>query len=194
MTDAQNDGPQGIGRWERRSLHLVFGGPASWWVPMARAVGVHVEPPLAVDDTVLADAERSALEASRRFGPGLAATAISVAALIPWLPIQRDVLEPIGHMEFHAIADGLLASGASFTTAVAWGSVMLLGISLAAGLFNLLVFGGIPLYFLRRCTVAAAPAVAVALAQGDTALDGPQAARYPRLALAAERMLYPRGR
>jgi len=122
---------------------------------------VRVEPPLSVDDTVLADAERSALEASRRFGPGLAATAVSVAALIPWLPVQERLLEPIG---------------------------------LAAGLLDLLVFGGIPLYFLRRCTEAAAPAVAVALAQGDEALDGPQAERYPRVALAAERILYPRGR
>lgn len=194
MADAQNDDPHGIGRWERHSLYLVFGGPVSWWLAMAHAVGVRVDPPVTVDDTVLADAERSALEASRRFGPGLVATAISVAALIPWLPVQRGLLEPIGHLEFHAVADVLLASGASFTTAVAAGSVMLLGISLAAGLLNLLVFGGIPLYFLRRCTVAAAPAVAVALAQGGEALDGLQAVRYPRVALAAERILHPRGR
>ena len=60
--------------------------------------------------------------------------------------------------------------------------------------FTAAVFGGIPLVLLRRCTVAAAPAVSVAMTQGDAAFAADQAAAYPRVAFAAERILYPRGR
>jgi hypothetical protein len=54
--------------------------------------------------------------------------------------------------------------------------------------------GGVPLYFLWRCTCSAAPAVVIAIAQGDSALEGPQAEAYPRVAYAAECPLYPRKR
>lgn len=42
--------------------------------------------------------------------------------------------------------------------------------------------GGVPLCFLWRCTCSAAPAVVIAIAQGDAALEGPQAEAHPRVA------------
>ena len=51
--------------------------------------------------------------------------------------------------------------------------------------------GCVPLGFLWRCTCSAAPAVAIAIAQGDAAFEGPQAEGCPCVAYAAERILYP---
>lgn len=190
-TDAR---PRAIGRAEEWSLRLVFGGPVSLWVPLARLVGVRVDPSPAIDAALLADAEAGAELAGRRFGAGLAATAIGTAGLLLWLPVQTRLLEPLTHGGFHAIAEGVLEGGGSFPAALAVASAALLLTGLLVGLANAAVFGGIPLALLRRCTVAAAPAVSIAMAQGDEATRGTQAEAYPRVAYAAERILYPRGR
>lgn len=187
-------GPRAIGRSEEWSLRLVFGGPVALWVPLARVVGVKVCPAPAIDDAVLAEAEAGAVVAARRFGPGLLAVTVATVGLFAWMPVQTRMLGPVLERGFYTIADGLLDGGASLGVAGAVGVLAVLLIAVAAGLANAAVFGGVPLMLLRRCTMAAAPAVSVALAQGDEATQGAQAEAYPRVAYAAERILYPRGR
>mgnify|MGYP001080718248 CR=1 FL=1 len=194
MSVPSDDTPRAIGRSEECSLRLVFGGPVSLWVPLARLVGVTVDLQPSVDEELLARAEAGAELAGRRFGPGLLATTIATVGLFFWMPLQNRMLEPVMHSGFHTIAGGVLAGGAPFWVAIVVAGATLLVIGLVAGLANAAVFGGVPLVLLRRCTVAAAPAVSVAMAQGDEATRGAQAERYPRVAYAAERILYPRGR
>lgn len=186
--------PRAIGRGEEWSLRLVFGGPVSLWVPLARVVGVKVDPAPAIDDAVLARAEAGAELAGRRFGAGLLATTLCTAGLFVWMPVQTRLLEPVMYSSFHTVFERMLAGGAPFGVALIVPGAVLFMIGLSAGLANAAVFGGVPLMLLRRCTVAAAPAVSVAIAQGDEATRGAQAETYPRVAYAAERILYPRGR
>lgn len=193
-TAAAPHAPCAIGAAERAWLRLVFGGPVSLWIPLARLVGVVVERDVAVDERRLAHAEAEAAEAARRFPAGLIAVTVGVAGLLLWLPAERAIVEPYSGMLFERIAIGLKAGGASFWTAMVVTSAILMVASLGVGLLNALVFGGVPLYFLRRCTCSAAPAVAIAIALGDAAIDGPHAGAYPRVAYAAERILHPRGR
>lgn len=186
--------PRAIGRSEEWSLRLVFGGPVSLWVPLARLVRVKVETPAEVDSALLERAEAGAELAGRRFGPGLLAVTVATVGLFAWMPVQTRMLEPVTHEGFHTVAEGVLAGGGPYWLAIVVAGVMLLVIGVVTGLANAAVFGGVPLLLLRRCTVAAAPAVSVALAQGDAATQGAQAEAYPRVAYAAERILYPRGR
>lgn len=183
-----------IGRGEELSLRLVFGGPVSLWVPLARLVGVRVEAPEVVDDTLLADAEAGAVLAARRFGPGLVAAALGTIGLLAWLPIELRLMGPYLEGGFELMVYRIEQAGGPFALAMAVPSVAVLVVALLAGLANAAVFGAVPLLLLRRCTQAAAPAVAIAMAQGDKAFAEPQAASYPRVAYAAERILYPRGR
>lgn len=185
---------QDIGRTERWKLRLVFGGPVSWWVPLARLVGVKVSGEAAVDDESLAHAEAGALLAGQRFGAGLAATTVFVVALLAVLPAQGRLIESLSEGVFHAICARVELNGGSWALADALASLAVIAVGLSVGMLNAAVFGGVPLVLLRRCAQAAAPAVAVAMTQGDDAIDGPQAETYPRVALAAEHMLYPRGR
>lgn len=186
--------PRAIGRTEEWSLRLVFGGPVSLWVPLAKLVGVRVDPAPTIDDALLADAEAGAELAGKRFGIGLIAVTAATVGLFVWMPLQTRLLEPLMHTGFHAVAEGVFDGSGSFFAAVSIASLTMLVIGLAAGLANAAVFGAVPLLLLRRCTVAAAPAVSIALAQGDAATRGAQAEAYPRVAYAAERILYPRGR
>lgn len=179
---------------ERAWLRLVFGGPVRLWIPMARLVGVKVERDIEVDDTVLAIAEHGAIEAARRFPAGLLATALGVVGLLLWLPVERGLLEPHTTRWFDVLAEGLMRDGMTFSLAMLVTSAALVGVGVFVGMANAAVFGALPLFILRRCTCAAAPAVSVAIIQGDAAIDGPQAAEYPRIAYAAEHILYPRGR
>lgn len=186
--------PHAIGRSEEWSLRLVFGGPVSLWVPLAHLMGVTVTPAEQVDAEMLARAEAGAELAGRRFGLGLLAATLGTAGLFFWMPVQTRLLDPFMHAGFHTVADGVLDGSGSFFAAVSVASLTMLVIGLVAGLANAAVFGAVPLLLLRRCTVAAAPAVSIALAQGDDATQGAQAEAYPRVAYAAERILYPRGR
>lgn len=183
-----------IGRTERTWLRLVFGGPVALWVPLARLVGVRVARDIAVDDALMADAEAGASEAARRFPAGLLAATAGVVGLLLWLPVERGLLEPYSVRWFDLLARRLLDGGMPFWSAMFVTSTALLGVGAAVGIANALVFGAVPLLVLRRCTSVAAPAVAVAIAQGDLVIDGPDASRYPRVAYAAERILYPKGR
>lgn len=194
MEAATGREPRPIGRTERVWLRLVFGGPVALWVPLARLVGVKVARDITVDDALLSDAEAGASEAARRFPAGLFAATAGVVGLLLWLPVERVMLEPYTTRWFDLIARRLTESGVSFWPAMMVTSTALLGVGVAVGIANALVFGAIPLLVLRRCTSVAAPAVAVAIAQGDAAIDGPGASAYPRVAYAAERILYPRGR
>lgn len=183
-----------IGRTERTWLRLVFGGPVSLWIPLARLVGVPVERGIEVDDVVLARAEAGASEAARRFPAGLFAASLSVVAVLAWLPVEIALLEPYTHVWFHRLAYAATDSGAPDWAALVLASAMLMGVGTLVGLGNAIVFGALPLWVLRCCTLVAAPAVAIAIEQGDAAIDGQQAITYPRVAYAAERILYPRGR
>lgn len=194
MSAADRTIPPAISRREELSLRLVFGGPVSLWVPLARLVGVRVDPEPTVDAALLASAEAGAELAGRRFGLGLLAATLGTVGLLVWLPVQTRLLEPLTHGGFHTIAGGILDGGGSMAVALAVASLALVVSGLVVGLANAAVFGVIPLALLRRCTVAAAPAVSVAMAQGDAATCGEQAEAYPRVAYAAERILYPRGR
>lgn len=186
--------PRAIGRAEEWSLRLVFGGPVALWVPLARLVRVRVDPQPTINSALLAEAEAGAELAGRRFGAGLLATTVGTAGLLLWLPVQTRLLKPLMGRGFHAITDGVLDGGGSFPVALAVAVAAVMVSGLIVGLTNAAVFGGIPLALLRRCTVAAAPAVSIAIAQGDEATRGEQAEAYPRVAYAAERILYPRGR
>ncbi len=186
--------PHAIGRTEGWSLRIVFGGPVSLWVPLARLVGVKVDTAAAIDDATLAEAETGAWLAGRRFGAGLAATTACMVALFAWIPVQARLMGPYTASGFHGIAGDILGGGGPDWLAVTVASVTMLVVGLLTGLLNAAVFGGIPLLLLRRCTVAAAPAVSIAMTQGDQAFDAEQAAEYPRVAFAAERIPYPRGR
>ncbi len=183
--------PCTIGHAEGWSLRLVFGGPVSLWVPLARFVGVKVDAATGVDAARLADAEVGAWIAGRRFGAGLVATTVCTVGLFMWIPIQTRLTESFTHAGFHSIAGGVLDGGWPFWTAIAIASTATLVVGLAAGLLNAVVFGGIPLVLLRRCTLAAAPAVSIAMTQGDDAFSKEQAAIYPRVAFAAEHILHP---
>lgn len=187
-------GNQPISRVERAWLRLVFGGPVSLWVPLARLVGVKVDRAADVDDALLASAEAGAREAARRFPAGLLATAACVLGVFVWLPVERGLLEPYTTGWFDVLAYRLLGDGVSFWLAMLVASAAIIGVSVVVGIANALVFGALPLLALRRCTRAAAPAVSIAITQGEAAISGPQAAAYPRVAYAAERMLYPHGR
>jgi len=187
-------GPRAISRSEEWSLRLVFGGPVSLWVPLARLVGVRVDPSPAIDDALLTKAEADAELAGRRFGAGLLAVTVATVGLFMWMPVQARLLDPLMHTGFHTVAEGVFDGSGSFLVAVSVASLTMLVIGLVAGLANAAVFGAVPLLLLRRCTVAAAPAVSIALAQGDAATRGAHAEAYPRVAYAAERILYPRGR
>jgi hypothetical protein len=186
--------PRAIGRAEKWSLRLVYGGPVSLWVPLARVVGVRVMAPEVVDDELLVEAEAGAVLAARRFGPGLFAATAGTAGVLAWMPRQLELMDPVMHQGFHSIAGTVLIGGGPLWLAMFVAGATLLAIATLAGALNALVFGGIPLVLLRRCTVAAAPAVSVALSQGDAAIDGVQAEEYPRVAFAAKHILYPRGR
>lgn len=183
-----------IGRAEEASLRLVFGGPVSLWLPLARLVGVKVNPAPVIDDALLSEAEAGAVLAGRRFGPALAVTTVAMIAMIPWYRVQSAFLLPQTYAGFHKVASGVLEGGMPFWVAmvVATATVVLAG--LIVGLLDALVFGAVPLFLLRRCMLAAAPAVSLAMAQGDDAFLPEQAERYPRVTYAAERILYPRGR
>ena len=194
MSAAEPNGPVAIGRSEELSLRLVFGGPVSLWVPLARLMGVRVHRPEAVDDAMLAEAEAGALLAGRRFGPGLIAATIGVVGLLAWMPVELSYTGPFLEHLFEFLAYRIDAGGGAFALSMAVPSVVVLVLALAVGLLNAAVFGVVPLILLRRCTLAAAPAVGIALAQGDDAFAELQAAAYPRVAFAAERILYPRGR
>lgn len=183
-----------LGRGEQAWLRLVFCGPVSWWVPLARLMGVRVHVPADVDDPLLAEAEAGALLAVRRFWPGLLATAVAAAALLSWLPIQREWLEGWTHGTFHTIANGMLLDGSSAWLSLLVATTTMVVFGLIAGLCNAFVFGGVPLLLLRRCTKAAAPTVGVAMAQRDDAFADEQAQHYPRLAYAARVLLHPRTR
>jgi hypothetical protein len=172
----------------------VFGGPVSLWVPLARLVGVKIERPETVDDALLAEAEAGALLAARRFGPGLLAATVGTIGLLAWMPLELKIMNPYLEYWFEVMVYNIEEMGGPFALAMALPSIAVLLIALAAGLANAAVFGAIPLVLLRRCTKAAAPAVAIAMAQGDDAFADEQAAAYPRVAFAAERILYPRGR
>ncbi|MBN2248506.1 MAG: hypothetical protein JW733_07390 [Coriobacteriia bacterium] len=186
--------PLPIERTERAWLRLVFGGPVKLWVPLARLVGVRVEHVGEIDEALLARAEAGAIEAARRFPAGLLAATAGVVGVIAWLPIQSGLLESYTHGWFHMFVYRLTEGGAPFWLAMALASAMLMGVGAATGLANAVVFGALPLLVLRRCTLVAAPAVSIAIAQGDAATEGLQALAYPRVAYAAERILYPRGR
>ncbi len=183
-----------IGRAEEASLRLVFGGPVSLWLPLARLVGVKVDRDPVVDDALLAEAEAGAVLAARRFGPALAVTAVAMAAMIPWYRVQSALLLPLTYGGFHKVAGGVLDGGMPFWVAMTVATATMVLGGLIVGLLDALVFGAAPLFLLRRCMLAAAPAVSLAMAQGDDAFEVTQAERYPRLAYAAERILYPRGR
>ena len=184
--------PGAIGRAERWSLRLVFGGPVSLWVPLARLVGVRVDTAADVDDAALAGAEAGAREAAQRFGAGLMATTVCTVALLVWLPVQARFMGPLAEYGFLRIEYGILSSGGPFGLALAVAAMAWLLAGLLAGLLNAAVFGGIPLVLLRRCTVAAAPAVSIAMTQGDAAFEAGQAEAYPRVAFAAQQILHPR--
>jgi hypothetical protein len=194
MRTSAEEPPRTIGRAEGWSLHLVFGGPVSLWVPMARLVGVKVDRAAVIDDEMLVDAEAGAWLAGRRFAAGLIATTVCTLALLAWLPVQARSIGPLVHSGFDGITEGILGGGGPFWLAITVASATTTAFGVIAGLLNAAVFGGIPLALLRRCTVAAAPAVSVAMTQGDSAFATEQAVNYPRVAFAAERILYPRGR
>lgn len=194
MTTASARDTRAISRREEISLRLVFGGPVALWVPLARLMRVKVDPSPTVDEALLAEAEAGAALAGQRFGAGLIAATVGTAGLLAWMPVQTRLMEPVLHRGFHSIAGSIMDGGGSLLVAVIVASITMLVIGLATGLINAAIFGGIPLALLRRCTVAAAPAVSVAMAQGDEATRGAQAEEYPRVAYAAERILYPRGR
>lgn len=191
VSEQGTTGASEIGRGEQAWLRLVFGGPVSWWVPLARVVGVRVNVPDEVDDRLLAEAEAGAALAVQRFWPGLVATTVGVVAILTWLPVQRRMLGVFMHGLFHTVSDGMVYDGSPIWIATLVASTTVLAAGLIAGLGNALVFGGVPLWFLRRCTKAAAPAVGVAMAQLDDAFAEPQAGRYPRLAFAARQLLHP---
>lgn len=183
-----------ITRLERAGLRLVFSGPASWWVPLARIVGVRVEAASDTGETALAHAEDRAAAAVRWFAPGLVATTLALVALALWSPVELELMRPVMAIEFSAVEYYLELAGVPFWLVMFAASVGPIATGVAVGVMNAFVFGGIPLYLLRRCAAEAAPAVGVALAQGDEAFAEPQAVVYPRVAYAAERMLYPRRR
>lgn len=186
-------GEQGaLGRGEQAWLRLVFGGPVSWWVPLARFLGVRVSVPSEVDDVLLAEAEAGAVLAVRRFWPGLLAATLGVAGLLAWLPIEARMLEVLTHDAFHTISDGLYYGGSPAWVGTLLASVTVIVGGILVGLGNAIVFGGLPMVLLRRCARAAAPAVGVTMAQHDDAFAAEQAERYPRLAFAARHLLYPR--
>ncbi|MHB8706281.1 MAG: hypothetical protein ACYC77_07195 [Coriobacteriia bacterium] len=192
MTPDSTPGTSAIGRLERTWMYLVYGGPVSWWVPMARIVGVKVDRDVTVDDTVLAHAEEGAATAARLFGPGLTATTVGVIALLVLLPSQLKFVGPFLEFEFDVVSHYTELAGVPYWLQMTAASAGPMLTSLAVGILNAVIFGGIPLFFLRRCTVAAAPAVSIALAQGDDATHGAQALAYPRVALAARSILHPR--
>ncbi|MCE5203298.1 MAG: hypothetical protein ABFC80_04600 [Coriobacteriales bacterium] len=183
-----------IGSLERTWLGLVFGGPVQLWVALARLVGVQVAKGATVDDELLADAEAGAMLAARWFPWGLAATAVSLAGIAIWSPVETRLMSAAADVGFDVIFTATDSRGVPWGFAL-WlasaGPVLLGGM---VGILNACVFGGIPLYLLRRSASAAAPAVSVALAQreGDTA--APEAERYPRVHYAVDCVLHGRSR
>lgn len=185
MTDSRESG---ISALERHGLTLVYAGPVSVWVWMARAVGVKVDPEAVVDERLLSDAESGARVAARWFTAGLIATAVCIAALAAWSPVQASLLDACIHVGFHELVDEALAVGLSFSAAIACAGAATMLTGLLVGLLNALVFGGVPLFLLRNSTAAAAPAVSVAIAHRGGSFDNVPSA-YPRVALAVDRIL-----
>jgi hypothetical protein len=194
MREKQTPSDGAIGSAERAGLSLVFGGPVWLWIAMARIVGVRVDAQPILDDELLARAERDAHAATAWFTAGLIATFICLGALGAWSPTQAAMMEDVMHVEFHAVTDGAIAGGMHWLLAVTLASAVLVATGLAVGMANATVFGGIPLYLLRRSTVAAAPAVSVALAHRAGALAEGRLVSYPRVEIAVERVLTTRRR
>lgn len=190
---SEPEGHGEIGSLERAGLSLVFGGPVSWWVRLARVIGVKVPAEAVVDEPLLSHAESGAREAGHWFNGALLATTFCMIGLFVWSPIQAAFLEPYVHYGYHTVVRAALDHGASWSAAlgVAGGLVNVIG--LLAGLLNALIFGGIPLFFLRATAEAASPAVSVALArQAGAYVEAPDG--YPRVALAVDTILNERRR
>lgn len=189
-----NASTQEISSLERVWLGLVFGGPMSAWLTMARIMRVQVDADSPTGESRFADAEAGAQLAARWFPYGLAATALAVASFFAWSPVQTRLMEPVMHTGFHAVAADVLAKGGPDATAMAVATGTMVAMGLVAGVTNAIVFGLLPLVVLRRSTLAAAPAVSVALARKAGSLELRDFEAYPRLSFAVETILGPRRR
>ncbi|NTW29516.1 MAG: hypothetical protein HGA39_09185 [Coriobacteriia bacterium] len=175
---------------ERLSMALIFAGPVSLWVRAARLFGVKVVAAPAVDSSLLLRAEGDACAAVRRFALALVATVICLLVLLlAVLPLQATFVRPLIGEGFDLVANSALASGMSRSAAGSTASAVITLLILAFGLLNAALISAIPVYLFRSATLAAAPAVSVALAHRTQPIDPDRLNSYPRVAYAIERVL-----
>lgn len=179
---------QPIGEFERLSLGLVFGGPVSLWLPLAKLVRVRIDPDPVISEESLSHAESQAYLAGRRFNVAGIATLLCLTAAVVILPAQTVRIGPFISYGFEVINGWILSTGLPWWIAEPFASLATLLFAAVIGLLNAAVFGLLPLVFLRRSAEAAAPAVSIVLADGDHLTDG-TIAGHPRVVLAAERLL-----
>lgn len=184
----ESQGHVELGSVEHAGLSLVFGGPVSWWVRLARIIGVKVPAEAVVDAPLLSHAESRAREAGRWFGGALLATTACMVGLFVWSPLQASFLQPYMHFGYHTVVRAALDHGVSWSAALGFAGGLVNAIGLLAGVLDAVIFGGIPLFFLRATAEAASPAVSIALARQAGAYPGPPDG-YPRVSLAIETIL-----
>jgi hypothetical protein len=178
-----------IGRAEQAGLRLVFGGPVLLWVWLARLVGVRVVASADVDDESLSRAEAKAHESTKWFAWGLAATTACVFVMYFWSPIQAGFLGPIMVRGFDEVVYTSMDAGLPRMTGAGIACVAEILLATVVGIVDAVVIGGVPIFLLRGATVAAAPAVSIALARRDGLVAPDEISRFPRVAYAVDRVL-----